>query len=75
MPQIEKYDKIAFIFDYDESGYSGWKKIKAKGGEKLEALFYQQDYSKIIDTGNIPSKSDFILVEDFFLQQNHTRKK
>lgn len=27
-PQIEKYDKIAFLFDYDKGGIEGWKSIK-----------------------------------------------
>ena len=74
MPQIEKYEKIIFIFDYDEGGYSGWKKIKAKREVKLDALFYQQDYSISIDTGNTPSKSDFILVEDFFAAKSYKKK-
>ena len=56
MPQIEKYDKIVFIFDYDEGGYNGWKKISGKGEPKLEALFYQENYSINLDTGNAPQK-------------------
>ena len=74
MPQIEKYDKIVFIFDYDEGGYSGWKKIIAKGEPKLDALFYQEDYSLDIDTGNAPLKSNYILVEDFFAPKSYKNK-
>lgn len=74
MPQIAKYEKIVFIFDYDEGGYSGWKKIKAKREVKLEALFYQHDYNDNVDTGNTPSKSNYILVEDFFAAKSYQIK-
>lgn len=74
MPQIERYDKIVFIFDYDEGGYSGWKKIKSNGEAKLNALFYQQDYNDNIDTGNTPSKSNYILIEDFFAPKSYKNK-
>lgn len=74
MPQIAKYEKIVFIFDYDEGGYSGWKKIKAKSEVKLVALFYQQNYDADIDTGNTPSKSNYILVEDFFAPKSYKSK-
>ena len=74
MPQIEKYDKIVFIFDYDEGGYSGWKKISGKGEPKLEALFYQENYSINLDTGNAPQKSNSILVEDFFAPKSYKNK-
>ncbi len=74
MPQIEKYDKIVFIFDYDEGGYSGWKKISEKREPKLEALFYQENYSINIDTGNAPQKSNYILVEDFFAPKSYKNK-
>ncbi len=73
-PQIDKYDKIVFIFDYDEGGYNGWKKIRMKGEVKLNALFYQQDYSINIDTGNTPSKANYILVEDFFAPKSYKNK-
>jgi energy-coupling factor transporter ATP-binding protein EcfA2 len=74
MPQIEKYDKIVFIFDYDEGGYNGWKKISGKGEPKLEALFYQDNYSINLDTGNAPQKSNYILVEDFFAPKSYKKK-
>lgn len=74
MPQIEKYDKIVFIFDYDEGGYSGWKKISGKGEPKLEALFYQENYSINLDTGNAPQKPNYILVEDFFAPKSYKNK-
>ena len=74
MPQIEKYDKIVFIFDYDEGGYNGWKKISEKGEPKLEALFYQENYSINLDTGNAPQKSNYILVEDFFAPKSYKKK-
>ncbi|MGN0213847.1 MAG: ATP-dependent nuclease [Muribaculaceae bacterium] len=71
MPQITKYIKLVFIFDYDEGGYSGWKKIKAKREVKLEALFYQHNYNVNVDTGNTPSKSNYILIEDFFAPESY----
>lgn len=74
MPQIEKYDKIVFIFDYDEGGYNGWKKISGKGEPKLEALFYQENYSINLDTGNAPQKPNYILVEDFFAPKSYKNK-
>ena len=27
LPQISRYQKIVFLFDFDDGGYSGWKKI------------------------------------------------
>lgn len=74
MPQIEKYDKIVFIFDYDEGGYSGWKKIKAKGDAKLSAIFYQHDYSLTLNTSNSPQKSETIMVEDLFAPKSYKKK-
>ena len=74
MPQIEKYDKIVFIFDFDKGGYSGWKKISKKREPKLEALFYQENYNINIDTGNEPEDSNSILVEDFFAPKSYKNK-
>lgn len=74
LPQIDKYNKIVFIFDYDEGGYSGWKKIKARREDKLEALFYQQNYSNTLETSNPPSKVNYILVEDFFAAKSYKTK-
>ena len=74
MPQIDRYNKIVFIFDYDDGGYSGWKKIKSKKESKLEALFYQLDYSDVLDTSNTPSKSNYILIEDFFASKSYKKK-
>jgi ABC-type cobalamin/Fe3+-siderophores transport system ATPase subunit len=74
LPQIDKYNKIVFIFDYDEGGHSGWKKIKARREDKLEALFYQQNYSNTLETSNPPSKVNYILVEDFFAAKSYKTK-
>lgn len=74
MPQIEKYDKIIFIFDYDEGGYSGWKKIMAKGYAKLGAIFYQHDYSITLNTSNSPKNSETIMVEDLFDSKSYKKK-
>ncbi len=74
MPQIEKYDKIVFIFDYDEGGYSGWKKIKAKEDAKLSTIFYQHDYSLTLNTSNSPKNSETIMVEDLFAPKSYKKK-
>ena len=65
-PQINRYKKIVFLFDFDEGGYSGWKKISDIKERKLEALFYQHDYSISLNTSNSPKANDTIMVEDFF---------
>jgi ABC-type cobalamin/Fe3+-siderophores transport system ATPase subunit len=65
-PQINRYQKIVFLFDFDDGGYSGWKKISNIKEEKLEALFYQHDYSISLNTNNSPKTNDTIMVEDFF---------
>lgn len=65
-PQIKRYQKIVFLFDFDDGGYSGWKKISNIKEEKLEALFYQHDYSISLNTSNSPKTNDTIMVEDFF---------
>lgn len=65
-PQINRYKKIVFLFDFDEGGYSGWKKISNIKERKLEALFYQHDYSISLNTSTSPKANDTIMVEDFF---------
>lgn len=66
LPQISRYQKIVFLFDFDGGGYSGWKKICDIKEDKLKALFYQHDYSIQLNTSNSPKPSDSIMVEDFF---------
>lgn len=66
LPQISRYQKIVFLFDFDDGGYSGWKKICDIKEKKLEALFYQHDYSISLNTSNSPKANDTIMVEDFF---------
>lgn len=66
LPQINRYQKIVFLFDFDDGGYSGWKKIQSIQENKLKALFYQHDYSRQLNTSNSPKTSDSIMVEDFF---------
>lgn len=66
-PQIEKYEKIVFLFDYDNGGFDGWKKINEIGNSKLTPIFYQEDYSEIKDVNveNIKIEDTF-MVEDLF---------
>ena len=65
LPQIERYDKIIYIFDYDPAGFDGWKKIKKIKNIKLTPMFYQTDYSKKLNQS--PSSNDAtIMVEDLF---------
>ena len=66
LPQISRYQKIVFLFDFDDGGYSGWKKICDIKEKKLEALFYQHDYSISLKPSNSPKTNDTIMVEDFF---------
>ena len=66
LPQISRYQKIVFLFDFDDGGYSGWKKICDIKEKKLEALFYQHDYSISLKPTNSPKTNDTIMVEDFF---------
>ncbi len=64
-PQIEKYEKIVFLFDYDDGGLGGWKKIKGIGNSKLTPIFYQKDYSEEKDVKSIKAEEMF-MVEDLF---------
>ncbi len=65
LPQIKRYDKIVYIFDYDQAGFDGWKKIKKIKNIKLTPMFYQTDYSKKLNQS--PSSNDAtIMVEDLF---------
>lgn len=66
LPQINRYQKIVFLFDFDDGGYSGWKKICDLKEDKLKALFYQHNYSIQLNTSNSPKTNDSIMVEDFF---------
>ena len=65
MPQIDRYDKIVFLFDYDEAGYIGCEKIKKMKNSKVGTLFYQEDYTKLLSMK--PSeRNKTIMVEDLF---------
>lgn len=66
LPQINKYNKIIFLFDFDEEGYNGWKKIKKFSIPQLDTLFYQLDYSIKLNTSNSPNVNETIMVEDLF---------
>lgn len=74
LPQISRYQKIVFLFDFGDGGYSGWKKICDIKEEKLKALFYQHDYSISLKTSNSPKTNDTIMVEDFFDSEAYKAK-
>lgn len=65
MPKISKYEKIVFIFDYDQAGYEGWKKIKELNNPKVTSVFYQTNYSSKL-TDKPTAGADTIMVEDLF---------
>lgn len=66
---IDNIDKVAFLFDYDNGGLDGWKKINsiALTEPKVVPIFYQHNYEVTLDTNtkNI-DQQDTILSEDMF---------
>jgi len=75
MPQIEKYDKIVFIFDYDKGGLDGWKNIKDIASDKITPVFYQHNYDNDYDTEKKSiSNNDTYMVEDLFSPESYKEK-
>lgn len=74
-PQIRKYDKIVFLFDYDKGGLDGWKKIKAINSDKVIPIFYQENYDNNYDTAksDIASEATY-MVEDLFSPEAYREK-
>lgn len=68
-PMIDKIEKVVFLFDYDEGGYDGWKKIDNIGSGKITPIFYQDNYGITLDTSKKPDNKDTIQVEDMFLPE------
>ena len=68
-PQIGKYDKIVFLFDYDNDGYKGWQNVRKLHEEKLNSIFYQTDYN--VELTQQPNLSDTIMVEDLFEPESY----
>lgn len=68
-PMIDKLEKVVFLFDYDEGGYDGWKKIDNIGNVKITPIFYQNNYGIALDTSKKPENRDSIQVEDMFLPE------
>lgn len=64
--KIDKMDNLVYLFDYDGGGYDGYKAIKKIENPKVKSIFYQHDYSIVIDLSNKPQDKDTIMVEDFF---------
>lgn len=75
MPQIERYDKIVFIFDYDKGGLDGWKSINKIASDKIIPIFYQNNYDNDYDTErkNI-GNNDTYMVEDLFSPESYKEK-
>lgn len=64
--KIDKMENLVYLFDYDGGGYDGNKAIKKIENPKVKSIFYQHDYSQVIDLSNKPQDKDTIMVEDFF---------
>lgn len=64
-PQISRYDKIVFLFDYDKAGYDGCGKIKGLKNSKVETLFYQDNYAELLSQ-EPAGINKTIMVEDLF---------
>lgn len=71
------HDRIVYLFDYDKAGLTGWKAINEIANPKVTPIFYQEDYSVVLDTNmqnnNIAPK-DTIMVEDLFAPQSYEPK-
>ena len=72
-PQIIKFDKIVFLFDYDDGGYQGWKKIRDLDEEKLNPIFYQLKYHTVLDQKPEDTKKT-IQVEDLFAPESYKKR-
>ena len=87
-PCMERINKVAFLFDYDQGGWNdGWKKIKALAevNTKIIPLFYQDSYQK----GEYPTSEEEVvringsksikqintcMVEDLFSEESYVSK-
>ncbi|KAA6348512.1 DNA replication and repair protein RecF [termite gut metagenome] len=60
-------DKILYVFDYDQNGVRGWKKINELKNthSKLEQIYYQDNYTSIYDSNSTNITQPFY-VEDLF---------
>ena len=74
-PQLDKYEQIVFMFDYDKEGVNGWNSITKIRDPKTKAIFYQSDYSEIKDTNvkNVNAEATF-MVEDLFSPNAYKEK-
>lgn len=74
-PQLDKYEQIVFMFDYDKEGVNGWNGITKIRDPKTKAIFYQSDYSEIKDTNvkNVDAEATF-MVEDLFSPNAYKEK-
>lgn len=87
-PCMERVDKIAFLFDYDQGGWNdGWKKIKtlADVNRKIIPLFYQESYqdskyptsddevARINGSKSIKPINSY-MVEDLFSEESYASK-
>lgn len=70
--QIDNYDKIVFLFDYDIAGYNGWNYIRSLQTTKIASMFYQDNYD--YEKNEEPKKTDTIMVEDLFSPESYQEK-
>lgn len=70
--QIDKYDKIVFLFDYDIAGYNGWNYIRSLQTAKIASMFYQDNYD--YEKNKKPEETDTIMVEDLFSPESYKKK-
>lgn len=75
---IADIEKVVFLFDYDAAGVIAYNKVSQYITDdntlekKLVPLFYQEDYSVLLNTTNSPTKgvSDY-MVEDIFPKESY----
>ncbi|MCQ2310587.1 MAG: AAA family ATPase [Paludibacteraceae bacterium] len=69
-PYNAHYDKLVFLFDYDQTGYDGWEDVKDKMAEfedtKPILLFYQNDYSIVHNHRPSDKDENTYMAEDLF---------
>ncbi len=70
---LPRSNKVLYIFDYDQAGVDGWKKIENNKAtySTLDNIFYQEDYTTAYDSSiKIPQIPFY--VEDFFHEDSYS---
>lgn len=74
---IDELAKIVFLFDYDSSGVGAYKKIieltksKKELVDKIVPIFYQENYSDILEIKCPKKGEDDYMVEDVFPRESY----